>query len=71
MNMALIAGGYWPRLAEWMNRRQFVVLELDMDAIITDGRLDQWMERAIDNLYELGYGFARYGQVAARSDDCC
>lgn len=62
VNMALIAGRYWPRLAEWMNR-QASSFSNWMDAIITDGRLDAWMERAIDNLYELGYGLADMGRL--------
>lgn len=62
VNLALIAGRYWPRLAEWMNR-QATAFSNWMDAIITDGRLDAWMERAIDNLYELGFGLADMGRL--------
>lgn len=62
VNLALIAGEYWPRLADWMNR-QATAFSNWLDAIATDGRLDFWMERAIDNLYELGYGLADMGRL--------
>lgn len=62
VNLALIAGRYFPRLAGWLNRNATAFSNW-MDAIATDGRLDAWMNRAIDSLYDLWFGFTAFGSV--------
>lgn len=51
-NLGLVAARYMPRLAQW-----FVDLSIKFDnwlaAVASDGRLDQWIEEAIDAFYAL------------------
>ena len=52
VSLSQIAAQYTPRLAHWFVR-QADTFDAWLKAISTDGRLDSWMEGAIDAMYDL------------------
>lgn len=62
VNMAQIAGRYFPRLSRWLVR-VFDRFDNWLTDISTDGRLDAWMNRGIDSLYALWDGLMAGGQI--------
>ncbi|WP_136057237.1 hypothetical protein [Microbacterium sp. K24] len=51
-SLSQIAATYTPRLASWFVR-QANTFDTWLEAVSTDGRLDGWMETAIDSMYDL------------------
>ncbi|MGF3056143.1 hypothetical protein [Microbacterium sp. YY-01] len=52
VSLSQIAATYTPRLARWFVR-QADTFDKWLEAIATDGRLGQWMEDAIDSMYDV------------------
>lgn len=52
VNLSEIAAKYTPRLASWFVR-QANTFDNFLTSIATDGRLESWMEGAIDSMYDL------------------
>lgn len=62
VSMAQIAGRYWPRLAGWITETANT-FDGWLKDISEDGRLDAWMETAIQALKDFGAGLHAAGSI--------